>query len=247
MRSGGSTPLRPELAEADGAIAQAVRIAPDDPDVIEAMGTYAYYAYRDYARATAQYEKLAKLQPNNATVYSSLGLIERREGRWAECLAHFQRAVELDPANIGLARNRLQIVGLCRRWDEARAEHQRLIAMADPLREQLDAAGGEFQATGSMAAADAMLARLTTAQRELPSHCITGRSGRSTGRIMLSSSGSTNSSPRSNPRRRRRIRTFSPAKSISPPVIRPPPGPGWRQPWQNGRRAWRISRPTRPP
>lgn len=156
------------LAEADAAIAQAVRIAPNDPEVIGAMGTYAYYAYRDYARATAQYEKLAKLQPNNATVYSSLGLIERRRGHWAQCLTHFRRAVELDPANIGVQRNFVQVLFMCRRWDEVRAGHQRLIALADPLREQLDAADTEFQITGSMAAVDALLTRLTPAQRELP-------------------------------------------------------------------------------
>jgi len=156
------------LAHADAAIAQAVRIAPDDPEVIGAMGTYAYYAYRDYARATAQYEKLAQLQPNNATVYSSLGLIERRRGHWAACLAHFRRAVELDPANISVQRNFRQILFMCRRWDEVRAAHQRLIALADPLREQLDAADAEFQMTGSMAPAEALLTRLTPAQRELP-------------------------------------------------------------------------------
>jgi TolB-like protein/Tfp pilus assembly protein PilF len=157
------------LAEADAAIAQAVRIAPDSPEVIEALGTYAYYAYRDYARATEQYEKLAKLQPNNPSVYSSLGLIERRQGRWAESLAHFRRAVELDPANIAIQRNLLQIASMGRHWDEARAGHQRLIAlMPDQLREQLDAADGEFIATGSLAAVDALLARLTPAQRESP-------------------------------------------------------------------------------
>jgi TolB-like protein/Tfp pilus assembly protein PilF len=157
------------LAEADAAMAQAIRIAPDAPEVIEALGTYAYYAYRDYARATEQYEKLAKLQPNNAVVYSSLGLIERREGRWAQSLADFHRAVELDPANIAVGRNLLQIVTMGRHWDEARAAHQRLIAlMPGELREELDLADSEFFATGSMAAPDALLARLTPAQRESP-------------------------------------------------------------------------------
>ena len=157
------------LAEADAAIAQAIRIAPDAPEVIEALGTYAYYAYRDYARATEQYEKLAKLQPNNAVVYSSLGLIERRQGRWAECLPHFLRAVELDPANIAVQRNLLQILTMGRHWDEARAAHLRLIALLpDQLREKLDLADSEFYATGSMAAVDALLARLTPAERESP-------------------------------------------------------------------------------
>ncbi len=156
-------------AAADAAMAQAVRIAPDDPEVIGGLGTYAYYGYKDYARATAQYEKLAQLQPNNPTVYSSLGLIQRRQGRWRECIANFRRATALDPANVSIQRNALQIALMCRRWDDARAAHQRLIKIApDPLREQLDAADGEFIATGSLAAADALLAQLTPEQREAP-------------------------------------------------------------------------------
>jgi TolB-like protein len=157
------------LVEADAAIAQAVRIAPDAPEVIGALGTYAYYAYRDYSRATAQYEKLAKLQPNNPTVYSSLGLIQRRQGRWAESLVSFRHAAELDPGNINTQRNVRQITELGRHWDEARAAHQRLITLLpDQLREQLDLADGEFAATGSWQVVDALLARLTPAQRDSP-------------------------------------------------------------------------------
>jgi len=159
------------LADADEAIAQAVRIAPEAPEVIEAQGTYVYYAYRDYARATERYQKLAQLQPNNPVVFSSLGLIERRQGRWAECLTHFHRAADLDPGNISVTRNLLQIVTMCRRWDEVRSLHQRLNSLMTgegQLREQLDTADGEFIATGSLAAADAFLARLTPEQRESP-------------------------------------------------------------------------------
>ena len=157
------------LADADAAIAQAVRLAPDAPEVIEALGTYAYYTYRDYARATEQYEKLARLQPNNPTVYSSLGLIQRRQGRWAESLASFRHAAELDPTNIGIQRNLLQIADYGRRWNDSRVTHQRLITLLpDQLREQLDLADGEFMGTGSWLAVDALLARLTPAQRESP-------------------------------------------------------------------------------
>jgi TolB-like protein/Tfp pilus assembly protein PilF len=157
------------LAEADAAIAQAMRIAPDAPEVIGALGTYAYYAYRDYARATAQYGKLAKLQPNNPTVYSSLGLILRRQGRWAEALTNFRHAAELDPANINVQRNLRQMAEFGHRWDDDRAAHQRLLALLpDQLREQLDLADSEFAATGSWQAADALLARLTPTQRDSP-------------------------------------------------------------------------------
>jgi TolB-like protein/cytochrome c-type biogenesis protein CcmH/NrfG len=157
------------LESADAAIAQAVRLAPDDPSVIESLGTYAYYGYRDYARATEQYEKLARLQPNNPTVFSSLGLIQRRQGRWVESLANLRRAVELDPGNVGYVRNLLASFVRGRRWADVRAAHEQLIRLRpDDLREQFDLAFSEFDATGSWQAMDELLARLSPAQRESP-------------------------------------------------------------------------------
>jgi TolB-like protein/Flp pilus assembly protein TadD len=157
------------LEEADAAIAQAVRLAPDAPDVIRSLGTYAYYAYRDYARATEQYEKLARLQPNDPTVFASLGLIQRRQGRFAESLVNLRRAVELDPANVSYTRNLLASLDRARRWDEARTAQQRLVTLLpDRLFEQFALADLEFSANGSMKAADALLARLSPAQRDSP-------------------------------------------------------------------------------
>ena len=157
------------LAAGDAAIARAVQFAPEAPDVIRSVGTYAYYAHRDYARATEQYEKLARLQPNDPTVFESLGLIQRRQGRWAESLVNLRRAVELDPANAGYVRNLMHSLAPGRRWDDARAAHQRLIALLpDHPHEQFDLADFEFQATGSLKAADELLARLSPAERHSP-------------------------------------------------------------------------------
>src|SRR5271165_5455863 len=119
------------MAKADTAIGNAVRLAPDAPDVVRAVGTYAYYAYRDYARATEQYAKIARLQPNDPTVFSSLGLILRRQGQWADSLGYLRRAVELDPGNQGYLRNLLQSLVYARRWDEAVATQRRLIARSE--------------------------------------------------------------------------------------------------------------------
>jgi TolB-like protein/tetratricopeptide (TPR) repeat protein len=161
------TPAR--LAEGDAAMAKAVQLAPEAPEVIRSVGTYAYYAHRDYARATAQYEKLARLQPNDATVFSSLGLIQRRQGHWAESLGNLRRAVELDPANSGYVRNLMHSLAPGRRWDDARAAHQRLVALLpDHLHEKFDLADFEFDATGSLQAADELLARLSPEDRDSP-------------------------------------------------------------------------------
>jgi TolB-like protein/cytochrome c-type biogenesis protein CcmH/NrfG len=154
-------------ARGEAAIARAAQLAPDAPDVIRLVGTHAYYANRDYAKATIQYEKVLRLQPNDPTGYESLGLIQRRQGRWTEALANLRKAVELDPANVTYVRNLLSAARQCRRWDEARAMQQRLIALlpGNP-REQWFLAQLEFDATGSTAALDRFMTTMTPEVRE---------------------------------------------------------------------------------
>jgi tetratricopeptide (TPR) repeat protein len=107
------------LAGAKQAIDEAVRLAPDDPEVIEGLGDYYYYAYRDYPRATEQYLRLAQLRPNDPVMYFSLALIYRRQGRWADALPNFRRAVELDPTNLNYGIQFIQLLTALRHYDEA--------------------------------------------------------------------------------------------------------------------------------
>ena len=156
-------------AQADAAIAEATRLAPAAPDVIQLAGSHAYYAYRDYSRAAAAFETIIRLQPNNPTGYASLALIQRRQGRKAESLLNLQRAVELDPGNISYLRNLLGTLVNRRRWDEALALQRRIIALLPGrLAEEMDLAYYERLATGSFKPMDDLLARLTPAQRDSP-------------------------------------------------------------------------------
>jgi TolB-like protein/cytochrome c-type biogenesis protein CcmH/NrfG len=154
-------------ARGEEAIARAVRLAPEAPEVIRLAGTYAYYAHRDYAKATEQYEKVLRLQPNDPTGYMSLGLIQRRQGRWAESIINLRKAVELDPANVTYVRNLLSSARYGRRWDEARAMQQRLVALLPgQLREQCFMAQLDWEQTGSTQAVDQLMAALPAADRE---------------------------------------------------------------------------------
>ena len=156
-------------AKGDAAIAQAARLAPEAPDVIRAVGTYAYYAHRDYAQATAAYEKILRQQPNDPTAYSSLGLILRRQGRWAEALVNQRRAVELDPANIAYNRGLLSTLSYGHRFADVAVQQRRLIALLPgQLREELAGADFESWTAGSFKAVDDLLARLTPEQRDSP-------------------------------------------------------------------------------
>lgn len=109
------------LAKAREAIETAVRLAPDDPAVIEGQGDYYYYGYRDYARATENYTRLAQLRPNDPVLFWSMALIQRRQGQFADALQNFQRAIELDPSNIGYSGTMYELLVFGRRYAEAEA------------------------------------------------------------------------------------------------------------------------------
>jgi TolB-like protein/cytochrome c-type biogenesis protein CcmH/NrfG len=156
-------------AQGEDAIARAQALDPDSPEVIRLVGNYAYYAHRDYAKATAQYMRLAALQPNDPTVFSALGLIQRRQGRWSESLANLRKAAELDYGSIPYQRNLVSMLMIARRYPEAREVAQRLVALRPGnLDELLLLADLVYDTTDSLQAAQAILANLTPAQREDP-------------------------------------------------------------------------------
>ena len=110
-----------QLGLAKEAMDTAARLAPGDPAVIEGLGDFYYYSYRDYARATEQYMRLAMLRPNDPVTFYSLGLIQRREGRLADALPNLRRGLKLDPTNaryVGTFSESLAAVHL---YDEAQA------------------------------------------------------------------------------------------------------------------------------
>jgi TolB-like protein/Tfp pilus assembly protein PilF len=156
-----------KLARAKVAMDRALQLAPDDPEVISSLGTYYYYGFRDYTRASEQYERLARLQPNSPIVFNSLALIQRRQGRWAQSLVNARRASELDPANIRYLRNLVSTLVAARRWDEARATQSRIAALLPGnLNERFLLAAGIFSATGSRREGDAFVAGLSAAERD---------------------------------------------------------------------------------
>ena len=157
------------LAQAKAAIDTAVRLAPDLPDVIQDQGSYYYYGYRDFTRALERYERLAQLRPNDATVYSSLGLIQRRQGDWVASLANLRKATQLDPANGGYSENLVASLLRVRRFEEARAEKQRQLSL-DPenMETAYEAFSMGYLASGSTAETDAFLAGLSAAKANSP-------------------------------------------------------------------------------
>jgi TolB-like protein/Tfp pilus assembly protein PilF len=89
------TPTRREKARA--AADTAIRLQPDLPEAHLALGFYYYYCERNYEKALDEFAIAKRSLPNSADVYMAIGSIERRQGKWAESTANFEKAASLSP------------------------------------------------------------------------------------------------------------------------------------------------------
>ena len=118
------------LAKAKAAIETAVRLTPDDPAVIELLGNYYYYGYRDFKRAMEQYQRLLLIRPNSSDAYTQMGYVLRRQARWNEALASFRKALQFDPLNADTLGGLLELLAALRQYDDAIAQGRRLAELS---------------------------------------------------------------------------------------------------------------------
>ena len=87
------------LEKARTAAEAALRLRPNGGDGHLALAYYHYFGFRDYDRAREELEAARLATPNDAEIWDAFGAIDRRQGRWADCVRHLEKARELDPRN----------------------------------------------------------------------------------------------------------------------------------------------------
>ena len=97
------TPARREKARLNAN--EALRLQPDLPEGHLALGYSYYYGDRDYGRALTEFEIAKRDLPNEANAYTAIAAIQRRQGKWAESNANFEKAASLDPKNANVLFN----------------------------------------------------------------------------------------------------------------------------------------------
>src|SRR5207247_4060927 len=91
-----------ELPKAQAALERAQQLAPELPETRLALGYYYYWGSRDYDHALKHFAWVQERRPNDPEVFTAIGFIRRRQGRWAEAVSDLARATELDPRNHSL-------------------------------------------------------------------------------------------------------------------------------------------------
>ncbi len=90
-------------AKARAQAEEALRLSPTLGEAHMALGLCLYLGEKNYDAALKEFELAAATSPNNAEIYSYVGGIYRRQGRWHDALSSFERALSLDPRNAHIA------------------------------------------------------------------------------------------------------------------------------------------------
>jgi TolB-like protein/Tfp pilus assembly protein PilF/predicted Ser/Thr protein kinase len=83
----------------------------------------------DWAGADAEYVRALELDPNYAYGYHCFASHEAAMGRFAEALAHQERAMELDPFSIVVSSGRARLFYFARQYERARAQCRSALEM----------------------------------------------------------------------------------------------------------------------
>jgi serine/threonine-protein kinase len=118
------------LSLADSAIQKALSLQPDSGWAHLARAWYFYQGLADYDKARAELAFAQRTLPNNVDVFSLLGFIGRREGRWEESTRNLERAVELDPVNLSRLQQLSSSYHLLRRYSDEAAINDRAFVIA---------------------------------------------------------------------------------------------------------------------
>jgi TolB-like protein/Tfp pilus assembly protein PilF len=84
-----------------------------------ALGLCLYWFDSDYEGASRELARASALAPGDANIQLIAAAILRREGKWQEALAAFERVQKLDPQNPNVVRNILFTNTAMQRWPEA--------------------------------------------------------------------------------------------------------------------------------
>ncbi|OLB01673.1 MAG: hypothetical protein DMF36_04135 [Verrucomicrobia bacterium] len=112
-------PTRERRQKARALAEQALQLQPDLPEAHLAMGQSYYYGDNNYDAAQKEFEIAQRGLPNESEVYLALGAIQRRQGKWAESTANFEKAASLNPKESWPLQNLAQNYQVLRDFDAA--------------------------------------------------------------------------------------------------------------------------------
>lgn len=117
-------------AAARASAEEALRLRPDLGEAHLARALVHYWIDRDLIRASEEFAIASRGLPNDADIAAHLAAIQRRRGRWAECIAGFERAMALNPRNPDIPYDLAIAYAATGDWPAAARMADRAVALA---------------------------------------------------------------------------------------------------------------------
>jgi len=110
---------------------KALQLQPDSAVARWAMGCVYYRGYLDYARALQELDAAQKINPNDSHVEETIAGVKRRQGRFDDAAAHYEKATSLSPNFATHFFDLAVTYSLLRRYGDADRPFQRALSL-DP-------------------------------------------------------------------------------------------------------------------
>ena len=139
------------------ALENAQELSPNLPETQLALGYYQYWVLRDYSLAQETFARLSEILPGSSDILYALGLVTRRQGKWDESIAHFERCLALDPRNAEVLSNAAWTYAMLRKFPAALKLYDRALEITPDDLDIVAAKAGTYQAEGNLKEAAALL------------------------------------------------------------------------------------------
>ena len=139
------------------ALENAQELSPNLPETQLALGYYQYWVLRDYGLAQETFARLSEILPGSSDILYALGLVSRRQGKWDESIAHFERCLALDPRNAEVLSNAAWTYAMLRKFPAALKLYDRALEITPDDLDIVAAKAGTYQAEGNLKEAAALL------------------------------------------------------------------------------------------
>jgi len=149
-----------QLDQVKQAADTALRLQPELGEAYLALGYYRYRGLRDYAGGLQAFEQARQRLPNNPDVLSSIGYIERRQGKWRESIAHQEQATALDPHAVPMLGELANTYAALREFAQTRSTLDRALAQVPDSAKLIAGKASTYQVEGNLDASGKLLAGL---------------------------------------------------------------------------------------
>ena len=139
------------------ALENAQELSPNLPETQLALGYYQYWVLRDYGLAQETFARLSEILPGSSDILYALGLVTRRQGKWDESIAHFERCLALDPRNAEVLSNAAWTYAMLRKFPAALKLYDRALEITPDDLDIVAAKAGTYQAEGNLKEAATLL------------------------------------------------------------------------------------------